>query len=334
MSSEATNLELLGKEETKKAAKEAKEAEKKAAKEAKEAEKKAAKEAKEAEKKAAKEAKEAEKKAAKEAKEAEKKAAKEAKEAEKKGAKDATDAMNNLYDTILGKLDYMNLSDNKIKGVCDAIHAKLIANNGAIDVIGTKEAFLKEFKKRLNQKRIEAQEEAKKLEYSQAKPTYLEHFDEIFEMYDNRHKDSDFFNPDRQILFLSRWDPETNVRDMSVLKLGKASDLKEDPVKLNEYMIRLKKINEVLKKVIRDDQRKWENVYTREENKIHLKPKTIKEFKQLLEKRKELSNMMDAEHKEGQEILKSIKSKSKSKSKSRSKSDSRSGGRRRTMKNY
>ena len=37
MSSEAMNLELLGKEETKKAAKEAKEAEKKAAKEAKEA---------------------------------------------------------------------------------------------------------------------------------------------------------------------------------------------------------------------------------------------------------------------------------------------------------
>ena len=247
MSSEATNLELLGKEETKKAAKEAKDAEKKAAKEAKEAEKKAAKEAKEAEKKAAKEA---EKKAAKEAKEAEKKAAKEAKEAEKKGAKDATDAMNNLYDTILGKLDYMNLSDKKIKEVCDAIHAKLIANNSAIDVIGTKEEFWKEFKKILKQKRIEAQEEAKKLEYSQAKPTYLEHFDEIFEMYDNRHKDSDFFNPDRQILFLSRWDPETNVRNMSVLKLGKASDLKEDPVKLNEYMTRLKKVNEVLKKII------------------------------------------------------------------------------------
>merc|ERR1712023_404450 len=98
------------------------------------------------------------------------------------------------------------------------------------------------------------------------------------------------------------------------------------------YMIRLKKVNEILKKVIRDDQRKWDNVYTREENKIHLKPKTIKEFKQLLEKRKELSNMMDAEYKEGQEILKSIKSKpkSKSKSKSRSKSDSRTGRRRRT----
>ncbi len=323
MSSEAMNLKLLGKEETKKAAKEAKEAKKKAAKEAKEAEKKAAKEAKEAEKKAAKEAKEAEKKAAKEAK-----------EAEKKGAKDATDAMNNLYDTILGKLDYMNLSDKKIKEVCDAIHAKLIANNSAIDVIGTKEEFWKEFKKILKQKRIEAQEEAKKLEYSQAKPTYLEHFDEIFEMYDNRHNDSDFLNPDRQMLFIYRWEPEKNVRNMSVLKLGKASDLKEDPVKLNEYMIRLKKVNEVLKKIIRDDQLKWENVYTREENKIHLKPKTIKEFKQKLEKRKELSNMMDTEHKEGQEILKSIKSKSKSKSKSRSKSDSRSGGRRRTMKNY
>ena len=207
MSSEATNLELLGKKETKKATKEAKEAEKKAAKEAKDAEKKAAKEAK---------------------------------EAEKKGTKDAKDTINNLYDRILGKLDYMNLSDNKIKGVCDAIHAKLIANNGAVDVIGTKEAFWKEFKKILKQKRIEAQEEAKKLEYSQAKPTYLEHFDEIFEMHDTLH-----LYPDRYGENAEYWSPERHVRYLDVLKLGKASDLKEDPVKLNEYMIRLKKVNEI-----------------------------------------------------------------------------------------
>merc|ERR1711871_314198 len=127
----------------------------------------------------------------------------------------------------------MNLSDKKIKEVCDAIHAKLIANNSAIDVIGTKEEFWKEFKKILKQKRIEAQEEAKKLEYSQAKPTYLEHFDDIFEMHDTLH-----LYPDRYGENANYWTPENHVSYLDVLKLGKASDLKEDPVKLNEYMIR------------------------------------------------------------------------------------------------
>ena len=220
----------------------------------------------------------------------------------------------------------MKLSDKQIEKFIHNLYAKL---NPAMTI----EEFKKEIKKMLKEKNINeakiAEEETKKIEHSQAKPTYLEYFDEIFEMFDKRYQHHD---PERRADYSVYWDPKHHVRDIPYIlknshagKLGKVSDLREDPVKLKKYIIRIKKINEVLEKVINHDEYIW-NKYNRE--KTQIKPKQKKEFKQKLDNMKDLSKMINTEYIEGQQILESMKSNSKT----RSRSGSSSGGRRRTMK--
>ena len=331
MSSTITNLELLEKEETKKSIKEAKEAEKKSIKEAKEAEKQGAKEAKEAEKKSIKEAKEAEKKSIKEAKEAEKQAAKEAKEAKEEkrkrvfakvveAAADMTDRNKNEF--LKEVAEKMGMDKTEFAKVIEGEIVKKRA-------MQAKEA--KKAKKAEKKATEEANEEDKKAEASDSTQStyYLEDFDDIFES-------------ERKGIELGRYDdfldPENEIRMLpGVLKashgskIGKASDLKEHPVKLDEYMVRLKKIKDILSKVIRHDKYIYETRF-KANTSFNISQKRKKEFKQNLDDYKELFIMMEAEYEEGQQLLVSMKSNSNSKTKSRTRTDSTSGGRRRTMK--
>ena len=319
MSSTITNLELLEKEETKKSIKEAKEAEKKSIKEAKEAEKQAAKEAKEAEKKSIKEAKEAEKKSIKEAKEV-----KEVKEEKRKrvfakvveAAADMTDRNKNEF--LKEVAEKMGMDKTEF--------AKVIEG----EIVKKRAMQAKEAKKAKNAEK-KATEEEKKAEASDSTQStyYLEDFDDIFES-------------ERKGIELGRYDdfldPENEIRMLpGVLKashgskIGKASDLKEHPVKLDEYMVRLKKIKDILSKVIRHDKYIYETRFKANPS-FNISQKRKKDFKQNLDDYKELFIMMEAEYEEGQQLLVSMKSNSNSKTKSRTRTDSTSGGRRRTMK--
>ena len=176
-----------------------------------------------------------------------------------------------------------------------------------------------------------ATEEEKKAEASDSTQStyYLEDFDDIFES-------------ERKGIELGRYDdfldPENEIRMLpGVLKashggkIGKASDLKEHPVKLDEYMVRLKKIKDILSKVIRHDKYIYETRF-KANTSFNISQKRKKEFKQNLDDYKELFIMMEAEYEEGQQLLVSMKSNSNSKTKSRTRTDSTSGGRRRTMK--